>query len=178
MQFDDNYFYMKKILLLLAAFLMVAPVMAQTKEEKEAKVKALYENAKDAFDTKNWVIIPTLITDADGNVENNTDAGIFLAFEKTQMFLQGWSVCGNSDTNVAQVSDYIIKTNKKGDITVLFSVLGRKVRGSVVIRMRADGGNVADVVYTPSGSGETVKRFTGPVVHCGEANYFKRANAI
>jgi hypothetical protein len=170
---------MKKILLLLAAFLMVAPpVFAQTKEDKDAKIKALYENAKEAFDAKDWVIIPTLVTDADGNVENNTDAGLFIAFEKTQMFLQGWSVCGNSDTNLAQVSNYMIKTNKKGDITVLFNILGRKVRGSVIIRMRADGGNVADVVYTPSGSGETVKRYTGPVVHCNQVNYFKRANAI
>jgi len=157
---------------------MIAPVMAQTKEEKEAKIKALYENAKDALDTKNWVIIPSSITDAAGNVENNTDAGIFIAFENTQMLLQGLAVCGNSDTNIAQVSDYIVKTNKKGDITVLFNILGRKVRGSVIIRMRADGGNIADVVYTPSGSGETVKRYTGPVVHCNQANYFKRANAI
>lgn len=169
---------MKKILILLSLFLLAVPVMAQTKEEKEAKTKAVYENAKNAFETKDWVIIPTIITDSDGNVSNSTDAGIFIAFEKTQMLLQGWAICGNSDTNMAQISDYIVKTNKKGDITVLFNILGRKVRGSVVIRMRADGGNIADVVYTPSGSGETVKRYTGPVVHCNQANYFKRANAI
>lgn len=168
---------MKKLFLILAACLMVIPVMAQTKEEKEAKAKALYENAKSAIDGKNWVVIPSQITDADGAVSNNTDQGIFMAYEKTQMLLQGWSVCGNSDTNMADVSDYIVKCNKKGDITVLFKILGRKVRGSVIIRVRHDGNN-ADVIYTPSASGETVKRFSGPIVPCNQANYFKRANAI
>lgn len=156
---------------------MAIPVFAQTKEEKAAKAKALYESAKDAIETKNWVVIPTEVTDADGNISTTNDASIFVAYEKTGMILQGSAVCGNSDTNLADVSDYKVKYNKKGDMTVMFSILGRKLRGSFVIRIKHDSNN-ADVIYTPTGSGQTLKRYSGPLVHTNEANYFKRSNAI
>lgn len=169
---------MKKLFVLLVATLMVLPLFAQTKEEKEAEAKALYELAKDAVESKDWIIIPTEITNAEGRVSDNNDASIFIVYEKTgEMYLQGWSICGNSDTNFVEVKDYKVKYNKKGDITVMFSVLGRKVRGSYIIRIRHDG-NQADVTFTPGTQEVTVKRFSGPLVRSGQANYFKRSNAI
>lgn len=169
---------MKKLFVLLLATLIALPLFAQTKEEKEAQQKALYDNAKEAVENKDWVIIPTEVTNAEGRVSDNNDASIFIAYEKSgEMYLQGWSICGNSDTNVVEVKDYKIKYNKKGDITVMFSVLGRKVRGSYIIRINHEG-NQADVTFTPGTQSVTVKRFSGPIVKCGQANYFKRSNAI
>lgn len=168
---------MKRLFILLAVCLLAIPVMAQTKEEKAAKAKALYENAKDAIETKDWVIIPEEVTDADGNTTTTNDASIFVAYEKTGLLLQGSAICGNSDTNLAEVSDYKVKYSKKGDMTVTFSILGRKLRGSFIIRIKHDT-NAAEVIYTPSGSGQTLKRYRGPIVHTKEANYFKRSNAI
>ena len=169
---------MKKLFLLFVATLLVLPIFAQSKEEKAAQQKALYEVAKEAIENKDWVIIPTEVTNAEGAVTENSDMGIFIVYEKgKEMYLQGWGICGNSDTNVVEVKDYKVKENKKGDITLMFNVLGRKVRGSYIIRIRHDG-NLADVVFTPGSQSVTVKRFSGPLVPTAQANYFKRSNAI
>ncbi len=164
---------MKKVLFLIIAVFITLPIFAQSKEEQEAKQNALYEVAKEALEEKDWVIVPNEI-----GSQSSTDQAIFIAYEKSQMIIQGRGVCGNSETNIAEVKDYKIKVSKKGDITLTFRVLGRKIKGSYIVRIK-NGSNYADCIFTPAGNtgGETLK-FRGPLVKTGQSKYIKRSNAI
>lgn len=191
---------MKKLIFFAVALLIALPIFAQN-TDKESEQTALYENAKEAIESKDWVIIPTEVTDANGRVSNNDDAGVFIVYENGKdMYLQGYGICGNTYTNVVEVKNYKSKINKKGDITLTFNVLGRKVSGSYTIRIK-NNSNIANVIYTPAGNKGTVagfsskeqdiaagaredagdkeiKRFSGPIVRSNQAKYIKKTNAI
>ena len=123
---------MKRFLILAAALMMVLPSFAQklSKEEKAAQQKALYETMVKALEEKDWAIVPTSYIDADGVDNQLTDNSIFISYEKTNMFMQGYRVCGNSYTNIAEVKEYDLVKDKKGNLKKLvITVQGRHIQG-------------------------------------------------
>jgi uncharacterized membrane-anchored protein len=96
---------MKKILIFVLTLLMVVPVLGQklSKEEKAAQQAALYETMIKSIEDRDWALVPTSYIDDDGVDNQLTDNAIFISYEKTNMFMQGYRVCGNSYTNIAEV---------------------------------------------------------------------------
>ncbi len=169
---------MKRFLILAAALMMVLPSFAQklSKEEKAAQQKALYETMIKALEEKDWAIVPTSYIDADGVDNQLTDNSIFISYEKTNMFMQGARVCGNSYTNIAEVKEYDLVKDKKGNLKkVVITVQGRHIQGRYQITMpKVDNGNVVDVIFQPS-SGAT-RKFQGPIVPSKVAGFYKKSN--
>ena len=169
---------MKRFLILAAALMMVLPSFAQklSKEEKAAQQKALYETMVKALEEKDWAIVPTSYIDADGVDNQLTDNSIFISYEKTNMFMQGYRVCGNSYTNIAEVKEYDLVKDKKGNLKkVVITVQGRHIQGRYQITMpKVDNGNVVDVIFQPS-SGAT-RKFQGPIVPSKVAGFYKKSN--
>ncbi|MBE6244379.1 MAG: DUF4251 domain-containing protein [Bacteroidales bacterium] len=169
---------MKRFLILAAALMMVLPSFAQklSKEEKAAQQKALYETMVKALEEKDWAIVPTSYIDADGVDNQLTDNSIFISYEKTNMFMQGARVCGNSYTNIAEVKEYDLVKDKKGNLKkVVITVQGRHIQGRYQITMpKVDNGNVVDVIFQPS-SGAT-RKFQGPIVPSKVAGFYKKSN--
>ena len=169
---------MKRFLILAAALMMVLPSFAQklSKEEKAAQQKALYETMIKALEEKDWAIVPTSYIDADGVDNQLTDNSIFISYEKTNMFMQGARVCGNSYTNIAEVKEYDLVKDKKGNLKKLvITVQGRHIQGRYLITMpKVDNGNVVDVIFQPS-SGANLK-FQGPIVPSRVAGFYKKSN--
>ena len=158
---------MRKFFILAVALIVALPSFGQklSKEEKAAQQKALYETAVKALEEKDWAIVPSSYTDSDGISEQLTDNSIFISYEKTNMFMQGFRVCGNSYTNIAE-------GNLK---TIVIRVQGRHIQGTYKISMpKIDNGNVVDVIFTPS-SGAT-RKFQGPVVPSRVAGFYKKSN--
>ena len=169
---------MKKFLILAVALLIALPNFAQklSKEEKAAQQKALYETAVKALEEKDWAIVPSSYIDEDGVDNQLTDNGIFISYEKTNMFMQGWTVCGNSYTNIAEVKEYEMVKDKKGNLkSVIIRVQGRHIQGTYKLTMpKVDNGNMVSVIYTPS-SGAT-RKFQGPLVPSKVAGFYKKSN--
>ena len=147
-----------------------------SKEEKAAQQKALYETMIKALEEKDWAIVPTSYIDADGVDNQLTDNSIFISYEKTNMFMQGYRVCGNSYTNIAEVKEYDLVKDKKGNLKKLvITVQGRHIQGRYQITMpKVDNGNVVDVIFQPS-SGAT-RKFQGPIVPSKVAGFYKKSN--
>lgn len=169
---------MKKIFVLAIALMFVLPSFAQklSKEEKAAQQKALYETMIKAFEDKDWAIVPSSYTDSDGISEQLTDNSIFISYEKTNMFMQGVRVCGNSYTNIAEVKEYEENKDKKGNIkNIIIRVQGRHIQGTYKITLpKVDNGNMVDVIFTPSTG--TTRKFQGPVVPSKVAGFYKKSN--
>lgn len=169
---------MKKILILALALVFVLPSFAQklTKEEKAAQQKALYETMVKALEENDWAIVPSSYTDSDGISEQLTDNGIFISYEKKNMFMQGLRVCGNSYTNIAEVKDIEFNKDKKGNIkNVIIRVQGRHIQGTYKITLpKVDNGNIVDVIFTPSSG--TTRKFQGPLVPSRVAGFYKKSN--
>ena len=92
------------------------------------------------------------------------------------MFMQGFRVCGNSYTNVAEVKEYTENKDKKGNIkNIIIRVQGRHIQGTYKISLpKVDNGNIVDVIFTPSTG--TVRKFQGPVVPSKVAGFYKKSN--
>ena len=169
---------MKKFLVLAVALMIALPNFAQklSKEEKAAQQKALYETMVKALEEKDWAIVPTSYIDDDGVDNQLTDNSIFISYEKTNMFMQGYRVCGNSYTNIAEVKEYDLVKDKKGNLKKLvITVQGRHIQGRYLITMpKVDNGNVVDVIFQPS-SGANLK-FQGPIVPSRVAGFYKKSN--
>ena len=168
---------MKRFLILAVALLIALPNFAQklTKEEKAAQQKALYETMIKALEEKDWAIVPTSY-DNEGVSEQLTDNGIFISYEKTNMFMQGWTVCANSYTNIAEVKEYEIIKDKKGNPKkVVIMVQGRHIQGKYQLSLpKVDSGNVVDVIFQPSSG--SARKFQGPVVPSKVAGFYKKSN--
>lgn len=161
----------------MAAILCALPLSAQkmSKEEKAAAAKLAYDAAVESIEAKAWVIVPTSYYTSDGDVESNDDISVFLSYEKANAFSQGRIICNNNNTNIAEVTEYTVKTDKKGNIKVKMIVNGRQWRGTYQITVRAKS-NDATVIYTPPTG--TNRKFEGPLVPLSGANYYKRSNPI
>ena len=169
---------MRRFLIFIVMVLMAIPTFAQklSKEEKAAQNKALYETMVKALEECDWAIVPTSYIDKDGIEYHLTNNVTFVSYEKTNIFIQGTMVCNNSYTNIAEVKDYELVKDKKGNFkNVIFVVQGRHIHGTYkIILPKVDNGNVVDVFYTQPGY--SVKRFRGPIVPSKVANFYKRSN--
>lgn len=169
---------MKKILVFIIALMMTLPVFSQklSKEEKAAQQTALYETMVKSVEENDWAIVPTSYIDDDGIDNQLTDNRIFISYEKTNMFMQGWYVCGNSYTNIAEAKSVEMNKDKKGNIkNVIIRVQGRHINGTYKITFpKVNNGNVVDVIFMPA-SGAT-RKFQGPLVPSKVANFYKRSN--
>ena len=169
---------MKKILVFIVALMMALPVFSQklSKEEKAAQQTALYETMVKSVEENDWAIVPTSYIDDDGIDNQLTDNRIFISYEKTNMFMQGWYVCGNSYTNIAEAKSVEVNRDKKDNIkNVIIRVQGRHINGTYKITFpKVNNGNVVDVIFMPS-SGAT-RKFQGPLVPSKVANFYKRSN--
>lgn len=156
---------------------MVLPVFAQkqTKEEKEAAAKALYDAAVQSVNAKTFVIIPSSYTDRNGEIQNVNDNNFFFSSEGNNLFAQGSMVCGNSYTNIMEATEYTPNFDKKGNLKLRIVVLGRMLKGTYQISMRSNG-NYADVIFTPING--TTLRFSGPLVPLNSVSYNKRSNPM
>ena len=135
---------MKKFLVLAVALMIALPNFAQklSKEEKAAQQKALYETMVKALEENDWAIVPTSYIDDDGVDNQLTDNSIFISYEKTNMFMQGTRVCGNSYTNIAEVKDMEMNKDKKGNLkNIIIRVQGRHINGTYKITLpKVDNG--------------------------------------
>ena len=169
---------MKRFLIFVIALLMAIPMFGQklTKEEKAAQQTALYETMIKSLEEKDWAIVPTSYIDDDGIDNQLTDNSIFISYEKTNIFLQGYRVCGNSYTNIAEVTEYTFNKDKKGNIkSVIVRVMGRHIQGTYKISLpKLNNGNVVDVIFQPN-SGLT-RKFQGPIVPSKIAGFYKKSN--
>ncbi len=170
---------MKKLAIIAAALVLCAlPLLGQklSKEEKAAQGQERYDAAVAAINAKAWVLVPSEYTNPDGEVVSNDDNSFFLSFEGENVFACGRFITDNIENNIGDVTKYEVNVDKKGNVKVIMSVLGRRWKGTYKISMRK-GDNEADVIFNPGGSG-TTRRFRGPIVPLAEANYNKRANPI
>lgn len=169
---------MKKLVLIVAFALCALPLLGQklSKEEKAAEAQARYEAALAALNAKAWVLVPSEYTNPDGEVVSNDDNSFFLSFEGENVFACGSFITDNRENNIGEATKYEVNVDKKGNVKVIMSVLGRKWKGTYKISMRK-GDNQADVIFNPGGSG-TTRRFHGPIVPLAQASYNKRANPI
>ena len=169
---------MKKIAILAAFVLCALPLFGQklSKEEKAAQAQARYDAAVQALNEKAWVLVPTEFTDPDGVVVLNDNNDYFLSYERENAFGCNSYITDNRENNIGEVTKYEVNVDKKGNVKVVMSVLGRKWKGTYKISMRK-GEHMADVIFTPGGNG-TTRRFRGPIVPLAGASYNKRANPI
>ena len=169
---------MKKLVLIAAFVLCALPLFGQklSKEEKAAEAQARYESALAALNAKAWVLVPSEYTNPDGEVESNDNNSFFLSYEGENVFGYGRFITDNGENNIGEATKYEVNVDKKGNVKVIMSVLGRRWKGTYKISMRK-GDNVADVIFTPGGNG-TTRRFRGPIVPLAQASYNKRANPI
>ena len=169
---------MKKILAFIIAVMMVIPSFAQklSKEEKAAQNQALYETMVKALEENDWAIVPSSYIDEDGVDNQLTDNSIFISYEKTNMFMQGYRVCGNSYTNITEVKECEMVKDKKGNLkSVIIRVQGRHIQGTYKLTVpKVNNGNIVSVIYTPS-SGAT-RKFQGPLVASRIAGFYKKSN--
>lgn len=169
---------MKKILIFVLALLIAVPVLGQklSKEEKAAQQAALYETMIKSLEDHDWALVPTSYIDDDGVDNQLTDNAIFISYEKTNMFMQGYRVCGNSYTNIAEVKEYeVVKDKKDNPKSVIIRVQGRHIQGTYKIMLPKPGqGNIVSVIYMPS-SGAT-RKFQGPIVPSKVAGFYKKSN--
>jgi hypothetical protein len=169
---------MKRFLFFIVMVLMAIPTFAQklSKEEKAAQNKALYETMIKSLEEKDWAIVPTSYIDDDGVDNQLTDNSIFISYEKTNMFMQGYRVCGNSYTNIAEANEYEVVKDKKGNPkSVIIRVMGRHIMGTYKITLpKVDNGNIVSVIFTPN-SGAT-RKFQGPLVPSKIAGFYKKSN--
>ena len=173
-----NVKLMRKLALIAALTLCALPLLGQklSKEEKAAQAQARYDATLAALNAKAWVIVPDEYTDPDGEVVSNDNNSFFLSSEGENVFGCGRFITDNGENNIGEATKYEVNVDKKGNVKVTMSVLGRKWKGTYKISMRK-GDNEADVIFTPRGNG-TTRRFHGPIVPLAEANYNKRANPI
>ena len=169
---------MKKILTFIIVMMMVIPSFAQklSKEEKAAQNQALYETMVKALEENDWAIVPSSYIDEDGVDNQLTDNSIFISYEKTNMFMQGYRVCGNSYTNIAEVKEFEMVKDKKGNLkSVIIRVQGRHIQGTYKLTVpKVNNGNIVSVIYTPS-SGAT-RKFQGPLIPSRIAGFYKKSN--
>ncbi len=168
---------MKKSFLLTLLFIASLSIgYSQSKAEKEAAAQALYDSAKAALESKDFVIVPDSYEKSDGTIETNTDDSHFLAYEGAQsLFLQGSIVCNNAYTNKTTVNSFEQKVDKKGNITVIMQVSGSQINARIEISVRK-GTNYAEVILTPSG--KNPKIFSGEVVPRSKAKYYTKSNIV
>lgn len=168
---------MKHLLLLSFALLITLPLVAQkqSKEEKAAIAKAAHEVAVKCVEDKSFVIIPSSYTDKDGVIEANTENTNFISYEATNLFMQGEIVCDNKYTNIAEATEYNPAFDKKGNLRLRIVVMGRMIKGTYVISMRANT-NMADVIFTPQSG--TIRKFSGPIVPVNTTKYYKRSSPM
>lgn len=168
---------MKQLLLLSFALLIMLPTVAQkqSKEEKAALAKVAYNTAVKCVEDKNFVIIPSSYTDKDGVIETNTENTNFISSETTNLFIQGEIVCDNKYTNIAEATEYTPIFDKKGNLRLRIVVMGRMIKGTYIISMRANT-NMADVIFTPQSG--TIRKFSGPIVPVNAAKYYKRSSPM
>ena len=168
---------MKRIVLVVAFALCFLPLFGQkmTKEEKAAAAQARYEAALEAINNKTFVIIPSEYMTSDGEAVSNIDNNVFISCESTQCFGQGACVTDNKYDNVAEISEYDVKVDKKGNVKLTLVVSGRMWRGTYKISMRK-GDNAADVIFNPASG--TTRRFNGPVTPVVGSDYNKRTHPI
>lgn len=171
------YSNMKRILFIVAFALCALPLFGQkmTKEEKAAAAKVRYEAALESINAKTFVIIPSEYMTADGEAVSNIDNNVFLSVEGEQAFGQGHCVTDNKYDNVADISSYDVKVDKKGNVKITMVVSGRMWRGTYKISLR-NGDNAADVIFNPASG--TTRRFSGPVTPVVGSDYNKRTHPI
>ncbi|MCI1778366.1 MAG: hypothetical protein LKI53_00220 [Bacteroidales bacterium] len=168
---------MKKLLLILCAFMIAMPNYAQklSKAEKKAAEQKAHDKAAEYIKAKDFIIVPASYEDGDGIMQSNTNNSNFLLCQMKTMYAQGSIVCGNSYTNQVEATEFLPKFDKKGNLRLSIVVSGRMLRGTYTISMRHNS-NMADVIFTPI-NGKT-RKFRGPVESPKEASYNKRSNPI
>ncbi len=168
----------KRIISLLVIVLVsFGAINAQNKKaEKKAEEQAKYEKAKAAIEAKLFALIPDSYEKKDGTPDVNTDESNFILFEDDGFFyLQGAIIAGNKFTNKTEVTEFDLKTDKKGNLFLKMQVSGSAITARVEIQMR-NGSNYADVIITPTSGGSM--RFSGEVLPKSEAKYYKRPNVV
>lgn len=171
---------MKKLAIIAAALVLCAlPLFGQkqSKEERAAEAQARYEAALQALNDKAWVLVPTEYTTPDGFMETNTSNSLYLTYERDMAYGRGRFITDNAENNMGEVTKYDVNVDKKGNVKVVMTVLGRMWKGTYKISMRK-GDNNAEVTFTPSGNGKSFRRFQGPIEPLAGANYQKIANPI
>lgn len=169
--------YKKIISFLVILLVSFGAVNAQNKKaDKKAEEQAKYEKAKAAIEAKVFALVPDSYEKSNGTLETNSDDSNFILFEDDGFFyLQGSIIVGNKFTNKTEVSEYGLKIDKKGNISLKMQVSGSAITARVEIQMR-NGSNYADVIITPTSGGSM--RFSGEVLPKSEAKYYKRPNVV
>lgn len=169
---------MKKLATLVALALCALPLFGQklSKEEKAAQGQERYDAAVAAINAKAWVLVPSEYTTIEGEIVSNDNNDYFLSYEGENAFACAGFITGNGENNMGDVTKYEVNVDKKGNVRITMSVLGRRWKGTYKINMRK-GDNAADVIFTPGGNNPT-RRFHGPIVPLAQASYNKRANPI
>jgi hypothetical protein len=166
---------MKRVLLSVC-FISLALFASAQKADKDSIALVKFERAIADIEAKDFVIIVDSYAKEDGSFETNTDNAQFISYEKEFMFLQGMILADNAQTNKLTVSDYIMETDKKGNVRISMQVSGFYIRAKVEISLKKKAGNYADVIITPTKGSN--KRFSGYVVPTARSEYFKRSSVI
>ncbi|MEZ7884553.1 MAG: DUF4251 domain-containing protein [Bacteroidales bacterium] len=167
---------MKRLFALISVLCITFSLsLAQTKAEKEAAAKAIFDKTIALVDAKDFVIVPDSYDSSTGSVETNTDDANFISFEKEIVYLQGMIVCSNSYTNKTSITSYKQELDKKGNLRIDMQVKGAAITARVEIFVRKNG-NYADVVVTPTQG--TTRRFSGEITTRAESKYRKKPNVV
>jgi hypothetical protein len=167
---------MKRILLSVLFISLALFSASAQKADKDSIAQVKFERAIADIEAKDFVIIVDSYAKEDGSFETNTDNAQFISYEKEFMFLQGMILADNAQTNKLTVSDYIMETDKKGNVRISMQVSGFYIRAKVEISLKKKAGNYADVIITPTKGSN--KRFSGYVVPTARSEYFKRSSVI
>lgn len=74
---------MKRLFALISVLCITFSLsLAQSKAEKEAAAKAIFDKTVALVDAKDFVIVPDSYDSSTGSVETNTDDANFISFEK------------------------------------------------------------------------------------------------
>ena len=111
---------MKRLFALISVLCLTLSIsFAQSKAEKEAAAKAIFDKTVALIDAKDFVIVPDSYDSSTGNVETNTDDANFISFEKEIVYLQGMIVCSNSYTNKTSITSYKQELDKKETLELI-----------------------------------------------------------
>ena len=167
---------MKRLFALISVLCLTLSIsFAQSKAEKEAAAKAIFDKTVALIDAKDFVIVPDSYDSSTGNVETNTDDANFISFEKEIVYLQGMIVCSNSYTNKTSITSYKQELDKKGNLRIDMQVKGSAITARVEIFVRKNG-NYAEVVVTPTQG--TTRRFSGEITPRAESKCRKKPNVV
>lgn len=180
---------MKRIiyLLLIAIFCIAGSALAQekkkmSKEERKAAEKELgirlFNQAKEAIENKSFVLEAdrivfkygqsTYVTSTTNFVSVNDDkATVQIAFPGARLGPNGLGGITVDGT----LSKYVIKYDKKGNLSLSFSVQGIGISAQVLVRM-SDGSNIATADISPNFNSNRMT-MRGSIIPLEDSNIFK-----